>query len=76
MKANEHIVRGVLEPGVGLMQLAGGLAGQLAELVTIGHVRECRKYQIRTHDPFSFQYPVARDFKSSPAQPRSDEAGS
>jgi len=49
MEADKNFVRGVLQPSVRLVQLPGSLARQLAELVTIGHVRECPKYQIRTH---------------------------
>jgi hypothetical protein len=49
MKAAQNFVGGILQPCIRLMQLAGCLARQLAELVTIGHMRKCPKYQIRTH---------------------------
>jgi hypothetical protein len=44
MEAVEDIVRGVLQPGVGLMKLTSSLARQLAKLIPVGHMRECPKY--------------------------------
>jgi hypothetical protein len=44
VKAAEDFVRGVLKPGVGLMKLTSSLARQLAQLVPVGHMRECPKY--------------------------------
>src|ERR1035438_9387727 len=49
MEANQYFVRGVLQPNGRFVQLPGSFARQLAELVTVGHVRECPKNQIRTH---------------------------
>ena len=44
LKAAQNLVRGVLQPGVGFVELAGCFARQLSELITVGHVRECPKY--------------------------------
>src|SRR4051794_32227283 len=44
VKADQDFIGGVLQPRVGLVQLASGLARQLAELVAIGHVRKCPEY--------------------------------
>ena len=44
MEAAQDFVRGVLQPGIRLVQLPGCLARQLAELVAVGHMRECPKY--------------------------------
>src|ERR1700739_409123 len=49
VEAHKHLVRGVLQASARFVQHPGSLARQLAELVAIGHVRECPKYQIRTH---------------------------
>src|SRR6516165_12364956 len=49
MKADQDFVRRVLQPRVGLVQLASRFARQLAELVTIGHMAQCPENQIRTH---------------------------
>src|SRR5579863_3368535 len=49
VEADENLVRGVLQPSGRFVQLPGSFARQLAELVTVGHVRECPKDQIRTH---------------------------
>ena len=38
VKADQDLIGGVLQPRVGFVQLASGLARQLAELVTVGHV--------------------------------------
>ena len=46
---DQNFVGGVLQPCVRLVQLAGCFTRQLAELVAIGHVRECPKNQIGTH---------------------------
>jgi hypothetical protein len=54
MKAMQNIVGRILKPGGGLVQHPGCLACQLAELVAIGHMRECPEYQIRTHFKVSF----------------------
>jgi hypothetical protein len=54
MKAVKNFIRSVLQPCVGLMKFTGCFASQLAELVAVGHVRECPKYQIRTHNKISF----------------------
>jgi hypothetical protein len=43
VEPDQDIVCGVLQTGVRLMQLARCLAGQLAQLVPVGHVRECPK---------------------------------
>src|SRR6185437_6337589 len=45
-KAVQHLVGGVLQAGVGLMQLASGLRGKLAELVAVGNVGECSKNKV------------------------------
>ena len=50
MIADEDFVSRVLQPCIGFMQHPGSFAHQLAELVAIGHVRECPKNQIRTHE--------------------------
>ena len=50
VEAVKDLVGCVLEPGAGLVELASGLRGQLTELVTVGHMRQCPKNQIRTHD--------------------------
>ena len=42
----EDVVGGVLQAGVGLVQLAGGLGGELTELVSVIYVREGTKDQI------------------------------
>jgi hypothetical protein len=55
VKAGQDLICGVLQPRVWLMQLAGGFARQLAELVTVGHMRKCPKDQIRTHYVFLLQ---------------------
>src|ERR1700758_3689533 len=49
MKADQDLVCRVLKTRVGLVQLASRLARQLAELVTVGHMAQCPKNQIRTH---------------------------
>jgi hypothetical protein len=49
VETDEDLICGVLQPSVRLVQLPGSLAGQLAELVTIGDMRKCSKNQIRTH---------------------------
>jgi hypothetical protein len=49
LEADENFICGVLQPCARLVQLPSSLAHQLAELVTIGHMRECPKNQIRTH---------------------------
>jgi len=48
-ETGKNFIGRILQPGVGLVQLPGRLARQLAELVTVGHVRECPINQIRTH---------------------------
>src|ERR1700738_3110282 len=40
-ETHQDLVGGVLEARIGLVQLAGGLAGQLAKLIPVGHMREC-----------------------------------
>jgi len=50
MEADEDFVGRILQPCARLVQHPGSFACQLAELVTIGHVRECPKNQIRTHE--------------------------
>ena len=42
----ENFVGGVLQTGVGLVQLAGRLRGKLAKLVTVSDVGECSKDEI------------------------------
>jgi hypothetical protein len=46
LEAVENFVGGVLEAGVGLVQLAGRLGGKLAKLVAIGDVSECSKNEV------------------------------
>src|ERR1700721_324557 len=41
LETAQNFVRGVLQPGVRLVQLARSLARQLAQLIAVGHVREC-----------------------------------
>jgi hypothetical protein len=43
VEANQHIIGRILEPGVGLMQLARGLGGQLTELIPVLDVGKCPK---------------------------------
>jgi hypothetical protein len=43
LETAQNFVRGVLEPGVGLVELAGSLARQLTQLIAVGHMRECPK---------------------------------
>jgi hypothetical protein len=50
METNKHFVRGVLQAGVWLMKLPGGLGGQLTELVAIRNVGKSPIYQIGTHE--------------------------
>jgi hypothetical protein len=50
MVANEDLVGRVLQPCARLVQLPGSFANELAELVTIGNIRDCPKNQIRTHE--------------------------
>jgi hypothetical protein len=52
MEPDEHFVRGVLQAGVRLVELPGGLGGQLTELVAIRNVGECPIDQIGTHEDF------------------------
>jgi hypothetical protein len=40
VKAGQYLIGCVLQPGIRLVQLPGCLAGQLTELVAIGHMRE------------------------------------
>src|SRR3569833_2338110 len=49
VEADENFVGRVQQPCVGLVQHPGSFASKLAELVAVGHVRECPKNQIRTH---------------------------
>jgi hypothetical protein len=44
MEADEDFVCGVLQASARLVEHPGSFAGKLAELVTIGHVRQCTKY--------------------------------
>ena len=46
LEAVQHLIGGVRQAGVGLVQLAGRLGRQLAELVAIGNVGECSKDKI------------------------------
>ncbi len=55
LKPAQNIIGGVLQPCIRLMELTGCFACQLTELVAIGHMRECPKYQIRTHCKFLLQ---------------------
>jgi hypothetical protein len=42
----ENFVGGVLQTGVGLVELAGRLGGELAELVAVGDVSKCSKDKV------------------------------
>ena len=42
----EDFVGGVLETGVGLVELAGRLGGELAELIAVGDVSKCSKDKV------------------------------
>ncbi len=55
MKTDQDFIGRILQPRVRLVQLSGSLAGQLAELVAVGHMRECPKNQVRTHFVFLLQ---------------------
>jgi hypothetical protein len=46
LKAVENLIRGVLEAGIGLVQLASSLGSKLTELIAVIHVRESTKDQI------------------------------
>jgi len=46
LEAVEDLVRGVLQAGVGLVELAGSLGGELTELVAVGDVGECTEDEI------------------------------
>jgi hypothetical protein len=52
VKPDKHFIRGVLQAGVGLVELPGGLRGQLTELVAIRNVGKSPIYQIGTHENF------------------------
>lgn len=54
LKAAQNFIGCILQPCIRLVQLPSCLAGQLTKLVAIGHMRECPKYQIRTHKSISF----------------------
>jgi len=60
LEAGKDLISSVLEPCIRLVQLPGCLAGQLTQLVAIGHMRECPKYQIRTHHEFLLPVLAAR----------------
>jgi hypothetical protein len=49
LEALQDLIGGVLQAGVGLVKLAGGLGGELAELIPVGDVREGTKDEIGTH---------------------------
>lgn len=49
MEPNQDFVRGILQPGGGLVQLASRLGGKLAKLVAIPDMGQSPKYQVRTH---------------------------
>jgi hypothetical protein len=49
VETSKYFIGSVLQPCIRLVQLPGCLARQLTELITIGHMRKCPKYQIRTH---------------------------
>ena len=68
MEADEDLIRCVLQPCIRLVQLPGSLARQLAELVAIGHVRECPKNQIRTHNGESPSRAVLRCYLAPSVQ--------
>src|SRR5208283_5111775 len=59
LEAVKHFVGGVLQAGVGLVQLARRLGGKLAELVAIGDVGECSKNKVRAHK-VSFRFVAAK----------------
>lgn len=46
MKADQHIVHGVLKACGWLMQFAGSLGGELAQLIAISNVSQRAKYQL------------------------------
>ena len=46
IEADQNFIRGVLQPGVRLVQLAGRLGGQLAKLVPVLHMGKRPKNQI------------------------------
>lgn len=48
-EVSQYFVCSVLQASAGLVQLACGLGGQLAELVTIADVGQCPKNKIRAH---------------------------
>jgi hypothetical protein len=54
VEAGKDLIGRVLESCIRLVQLPGCFASQLTELVAIGHLRKCPKYQIRTHYNLSF----------------------
>jgi hypothetical protein len=69
MKADQDLVRRVLQPRVGLVQHASRLARQLAELITIGHMAECPENQIRTHYEYLLKkWLPERNYPAPPVQ--------
>jgi len=56
MKSAQDFIGRVLQPCVRLVQLAGCLASQLTQLVTVGDVRKCSKNKIGTHSEFLLQH--------------------
>ena len=46
LEAIEDFIGGVLQAGVGLVELASRLGSELTELITIGYVGECSKDKI------------------------------
>ena len=48
-EAEQHIVHRILQPRIGLMQLASRLGGKLTELVPVADMSQSAKNQFRTH---------------------------
>jgi len=68
VEAVEDFVRGVLQPCIRLVEHAGCLARQLAQLVAVGHMRECPENQIRTHYEFLLEEFTAGRKNRSPSK--------
>jgi len=67
VKPDQDFVRRVLQTGSGLVQLASRFTRQLAQLVAVGHMRECPKNQIRTHLKNLLPKSAARGYYLAPA---------
>jgi hypothetical protein len=58
VEAAQDLIGGVWDTGIGPVHYANGLDRQLTQLVTIGNVRNCLEYQMRTHCKSAFRRSV------------------